>query len=54
MRTPDGKTIRVSSAKTTKKGSFAIPSLQLKKPGTYRLQIKFGKVTRTVKVTVKR
>lgn len=54
MRAPDGKTIRVSSVKTTKVGAYSTPSLQLKKPGTYTLQIKFGKTTRSVKVTVKK
>ena len=53
MRTPDGKTARVSSTKTGKSGNYAVPSLQLKKPGTYTLQIKYAKVTRTVRVTVK-
>ena len=54
MKTPDGKTIQVASVKTTKAGAYSIPSLQLKKPGTYTLQIKIGKVIRTVKVTVKK
>jgi len=50
---PDGKTVQVSSIKTTKAGAFTVPSLLLKKPGTYSLLIKVGKVTKTVKVTVK-
>jgi hypothetical protein len=54
LRMPDGKTVQVSSIKTTKSGQFTVPSLLLKKPGTYTLQIKVGKVTRTVKVTVKK
>jgi hypothetical protein len=54
MKTPDGKVILVASIKTTKAGTYVVPSLQLKKPGTYTLQIKIGKVTKTVKVTVKK
>jgi hypothetical protein len=54
MKTPDGKTIQVASVKTTKAGIYVVPSLQLKKPGTYTLQIKIGKITKTVKVTVKK
>lgn len=54
IKMPDGKTVQVSSIKTTKAGTFTVPSLLLKKPGTYTLQIKIGKVTKTVKVTVKK
>jgi hypothetical protein len=54
LKMPDGKTVQVSSTKTTKTGKFTVPSLLLKKPGTYTLQIKVGKTTKTVKVTVKK
>jgi hypothetical protein len=54
LKMPDGKTVQVSSIKTTKTGQFTVPSLLLKKAGTYTLQIKIGKTTKSVKVTVKK
>jgi hypothetical protein len=54
LKMPDGKTVQVSSIKTTKSGQFTAPSLLLKKAGTYTLQIKIGKTIKSVKVTVKR
>ena len=52
MKTPDGKIIQLANAKATKSSSYALPSLTLKKAGSYLLTIKVGKVTKTLKVTV--
>jgi len=54
LKMPNGKTVQVSSVKTKKSAQFTLPSLMLKKAGTYTLQIKVGKITRSVKVTVKK
>ena len=52
MKTPDGKVIQLANTKATKSSSYALPSLALKKVGSYTLTIKVGKVTKTLKVTV--
>ena len=52
MKTPDGKTISLANTKTTKASAFAVPSLTLKKSGTYTMLIKVGKMTKTLTVKV--
>jgi hypothetical protein len=54
LRMPNGKTVQIAATKTKKSGQFALPSLLLKKAGTYTLVIKIGKITRSIKVTVKK
>ena len=52
MRTPKGEIISIQSSKTTKAGTFKLPTLQFKKSGNYTLFIKVGTTTKSVAVNV--
>ena len=52
MKGPDGKTITIPTPNVSKSGTYKLPALQFKKPGTYTMTVKVGTTTKTIKVTV--
>jgi hypothetical protein len=53
LRGADGKIVKVQSTKTTKTGTFTLPTLQFKKVGTYTIIAKVGSSTKVITVKVK-